>query len=70
MKKIKRPKLKFKRLVGRKKGAYVQTQATDEGVPRITTETIAAHREQVIGNARKYIPPMMKWRPCLSLVLF
>lgn len=30
----------------------------DSGVPRITTETVAAHREQVIKRARKYIYPL------------
>lgn len=29
-----------------------------EGVPRITNETVAAHREEVIGRARKYIYPL------------
>lgn len=29
-----------------------------EGVPRITNETVAAHREEVLGKARKYIYPL------------
>lgn len=29
-----------------------------EGVPRITNETVAAHREEVLGSARKYIYPL------------
>lgn len=29
-----------------------------EGVPRITNETVAEHREQVLGSARKYIYPL------------
>lgn len=29
-----------------------------QGVPRITNETMAAHREEVIGSARKYIYPL------------
>ncbi|HUP13417.1 MAG TPA: hypothetical protein VM187_14430, partial [Niastella sp.] len=58
MKKIKRPKLKFKPVLRRKKNLQAPTQMTEGGVPRITTETIAAHREQVIGSARKYIYPL------------
>ncbi len=55
MKKIKRPNLKFKPTLRRKKNS---APASEGGVPRITTETIAAHREQVIGSARKYIYPL------------
>lgn len=29
-----------------------------EGLPRITNDTVAAHREEVIGSARKYIYPL------------
>ena len=29
-----------------------------EGVPRITNETVAEHREEVLGKARKYIYPL------------
>jgi len=29
-----------------------------EGVPRITNETVAEHREEVLGSARKYIYPL------------
>lgn len=58
MKKIKRPKLRnIKNTLQRKRRGANQA-LTDEGVPRITTETIAAHREQVIGSARKYIYPL------------
>lgn len=31
---------------------------TPTSVPRITNETVAAHREEVIGSARKYIYPL------------
>ena len=58
MKKIKRPKLKnFKNRLRRKKG-IAGSLLNEQGVPKITTETIAAHREQVIGSARKYIYPL------------
>ncbi len=58
MKKIKRPKITFKPSLRRKKAGHNPGQTADGDVPRITTETIAAHREQVIGNARKYIYPL------------
>lgn len=60
MKKIKRPKLKLrlKRPLRRKKHLIPSHQNSGEPVPRITTETIAAHREEVIGSARKYIYPL------------
>ncbi len=35
-----------------------ETVPSGEAVPRITNETIAAHREEVLGKARKYIYPL------------
>lgn len=35
-----------------------QPAVTDENVPRITNETIAEHREQVLKGARKFIYPL------------
>lgn len=35
-----------------------ETPLTDENVPRITNETIAEHREEVLSGARKYIYPL------------
>lgn len=52
---MKRPKLKLKKLIRRRKET---PQPLTEGVPRITTDTIAEHREEVIGSARKYIYPL------------
>ena len=50
---MKRPRLtKPKALAVRDTQTEVVT-ASD--VPRITTDTVAAHREEVIGGARKYI---------------
>lgn len=60
MKKLKRltkPKLKLGGYL-RKNKPTSATLASDSNVPRITTETIAAHREEVIGSARKYIYPL------------
>lgn len=39
----------------RKKHLAQQVDQPHEGVPRITNETVAAHREEVLGSARKYI---------------
>ncbi|MBX4197107.1 peptidylprolyl isomerase [Candidatus Saccharibacteria bacterium] len=71
---VKKPKLKLKRLRRAKevvpevmaaKAASlkpIDTSATDpvslDDVPKITTETIAEHREQVLKGARKFIYPL------------
>ncbi|MES2971675.1 MAG: peptidylprolyl isomerase [Patescibacteria group bacterium] len=55
LKKLKRPKLSLRR---RKNKVTPITDQGAGGVTRITTDTIAAHREQVIGGARKYIYPL------------
>lgn len=57
MKKFKRPKIKLSRRARRNKVTPL-AQTGSEVMPRITTETIAAHREEVIGSARKYIYPL------------
>lgn len=47
--------------------------AADAPVPRITNESIAAHREEVLGSARKYIYPLRHSRHRvvkISIVLF
>lgn len=35
-----------------------EEEQIQEGVPRITNETVAEHREEVLGKARKYIYPL------------
>ncbi len=57
MKKPKIPKLKIKNLRRKNRVTPVEMPGS-EVAPRITTDTIAAHREQVIGSARKYIYPL------------
>lgn len=49
-------KQKIRKLLRRHKDAFIQTE--DSGVPRITNETVAAHREEMLGRARKYIYPL------------
>lgn len=62
MKKLKKPKLKLKapKLPGRLRrsdpGAGEPMLAP--GVPRITNETVTAHRAQVLSRARKYVFPL------------
>lgn len=53
MKKL--PKFLKNKSLRRRKTAEPEVQ---EGVPRITNETVAEHREQVLGSARKYIYPL------------
>lgn len=57
MKRLNKPKIKLKKPFRRKKRADQITSAI-EAVPRITTDTIAAHREEVLSGARKYIYPL------------
>lgn len=52
--------------LGRKKAA--ETPAVDAGPTRITTETIAEHREEVIGSARKYIYPLQHSKHRILLI--
>jgi hypothetical protein len=55
----KRPRvsLKVPRLLRRKKKDEVLDEAI-QGLPRITNETVAEHREEVLSSARKYIYPL------------
>ncbi|HSX44022.1 MAG TPA: peptidylprolyl isomerase [Candidatus Saccharimonadales bacterium] len=43
-------------------------QTLGEGIPRITNETVAEHREQVIGSARKYIYPLQHSKHKIVLI--
>ncbi len=52
---LKNMKDKIKRALKREGEGEPQVS---EGVPRITNETVAAHREEVLGKARKYIYPL------------
>jgi predicted secreted protein len=50
-------KNKLRKVVGQRVPEEPESPAA-EGVPRITNETVAAHREEVLGSARKYIYPL------------
>ena len=41
-----------------KRTAKTEEAPADGSVPRITNESVAAHREEVLGSARKYIYPL------------
>lgn len=60
LKKLKKPKLPkaVKRPFVRAKPAEERVAEALQGVPRITNETVAEHREEVLSSARKYIYPL------------
>ncbi len=58
MKKIKRPSISAQRPFKRRKAAEERAQEAFANVPKITNETVAEHREDVLGSARKYIYPL------------
>lgn len=63
----------LKRIPGKLPGGTPEEPAEAGPVPRITTESIAAHREEVLGSARKYIYPLRHSRHRvvkISIVLF
>lgn len=67
MKRPKIPKLKIKNLRRKNKVTPVEMPGS-EVAPRITTDTIAAHREEVIGSARKYIYPLQHSKHRIILI--
>lgn len=58
LKRIKRPKLPDLR----RKGADVKISQAIENLPRITNETVAEHREEMLHSARKFIYPLKHTR--------
>lgn len=48
----------LKRPLTRSKDTEVRVTEALQDVPRITNETVAEHREEVLGSARKYIYPL------------
>lgn len=46
----------------------MQEPEVQEHVPRITNETVAAHREEVLGSARKYIYPLQHSKHRIVLI--
>ncbi len=69
-KRLKKPRLPKLKIRGRRRKNKVTPVETASSVlaPRITTETIAAHREEVIGGARKYIYPLQHSKHRIILI--
>ncbi len=51
-----------------KQATFKKSEPVDGKVPRITNKTVAEHREEVIGGARKYILPLQESKH--KIVLF
>ena len=60
MKRMKKPKLthKFKNPIKRRLGTEARVTEAFANVPKITNDTVAEHREQVLAGARKFIYPL------------
>lgn len=56
---------KIKKRVTKQK---IEDTATQEHVPRITNETVAEHREEVLSSARKYIYPLQHSKHKIVLI--
>jgi hypothetical protein len=56
---------KLRKVLRRRRG---EAHTAQEGVPRITNETVAAHREEVLGKARKYIYPLQHSKHRIVLI--
>lgn len=65
-KKFKKPKPYLKKLKQLRRSQKIVPVV--DTVPRITTETMAAHREEVIGSARKYIYPIQHSKHRIILI--
>ncbi len=60
---------KLKSFVGRKRKKAIKAEfIEDTSVPRITNDTIAAHREEVLKGARKYIYPLQHSKHRIVLI--
>lgn len=64
---------RFKRLLDKRPERLKRTKRAPEPevreqVPRITNETVAAHREEVLGSARKYIYPLQHSKHRIVLI--
>lgn len=61
-------KKRIRKLIKRKQPEAEAPAPSGEGVPRITNDTVAAHREEVIGSARKYIYPLQHSKHRIVLI--
>lgn len=59
---------KLKKLIRRRNNNLPAPFEENPGVPRITNETVAAHREEVLSGARKYIYPLQHSKHRIVLI--
>ncbi len=59
---------KIRQVIRRRKTKKTEGEQLQEQVPRITNETVAAHREEIIGSARKYIYPLQHSKHRIVLI--
>ena len=57
-----KPKIKPPKLLKKRKGVEDRLVEAFANVPKITNETVAEHREEVLASARKYIYPLQHSR--------
>ncbi len=60
--KLKIPKIKPPKIIKRRKAPEERLQEAFANVPKITDQTVAEHREEVLSTARKYIYPLQHSR--------
>lgn len=73
LKKPKLPAIKRPKMLKRRQAPEERAAEAFANVPRITNETVAEHREDVLGSARKYIYPLKHSRRralSISVTLF
>lgn len=58
---------KLKKLLSKRPGRTHEPEVRKH-IPRITNETVAAHREEVLGSARKYIYPLQHSKHRIVLI--
>ena len=68
MKKLPKFKKKIKHIKSHLPVPKLEEPAVNTTAPRITTETIAEHREEVLGSARKYIYPLQHSKHRIVLI--
>ena len=63
-----KPKIKVPKTLKRRKAPEERLQEAFANVPKITNETVAEHREEVLSSARKYIYPLKHSRGRIVLI--
>lgn len=61
-------KKKLKKLADKSSRLRKKEPELQEAAPRITNETVAAHREEILGTARKYIYPLQHSKHRIVLI--